>query len=58
MTSKIASTAAKGAKNSGAVLGRSEATGRFVLRPASKTGTISLREAKTAVSNVQNSKKK
>ncbi len=31
------------------ILGRSAATGKFVLKPASKSGRLSMREAKTAV---------
>jgi hypothetical protein len=41
----------------GRILGRSPATGRFVLKPASKRGTISLRAAMTAVKNVGNGHK-
>lgn len=55
MTAKSASTAKSNADD--AVLGRSAATGRFVLKPASKTGAISLKQARIAVANVQNQKK-
>jgi hypothetical protein len=58
MSAKPASTSTKTHRNDGAVLGRSAATGQFVLKPASKMGAISLRQAKTAVASVQNSKKK
>jgi hypothetical protein len=40
------------------VLGRSAATGRFVLKPATKGGSISIREANTAVKTVSGSNKK
>jgi hypothetical protein len=39
----------KSASSAGKVLGRSAVTGRFVLKPASKPGKLSMREAKTAV---------
>jgi len=39
----------KSASGAGKVLGRSAITGRFVLKPASKPGKLSMREAKTAV---------
>lgn len=47
-----------GGRQPGSVLGRSAATGRYVLKPASKTGAISLRDAKTAVAHLSNGKKK
>jgi hypothetical protein len=47
----------KTGKKDSKVLGRSAATGRFVLRPASKPGSISVREAQTAASNVAGKKK-
>ena len=34
------------------VLGRSAATGRYVLKPASKAGKLSMRDAKLAVRRV------
>jgi len=37
---------------SGAVLGRSAATGRFVLRPAAKRGSITLKRATEAAGTV------
>ena len=40
------------------VVGRSAATGRFVLKPASKRGSISIKEANTAVRSVSSEKKK
>ncbi|WP_426009311.1 hypothetical protein [Caulobacter sp. DWR2-3-1b2] len=57
MAAKIASSSATFSKQSDTVLGRSAATGRFVLKPASKSGTISLKQAKAAVANVRNNKK-
>jgi hypothetical protein len=39
----------KSASSAGKVLGRSAIAGRFVLKPASKPGRVSMREAKTAV---------
>ena len=39
----------KGAKGRADVLGRSPATGRLVLKPASKDGAISLKDARMAV---------
>lgn len=42
-------TKRKGGSGAGKVLGRSAVTGGFVLRPASKAGKLSMREAKTAV---------
>ena len=58
MTAKMASMSAKTPRNGDAVLGRSAATGRLVLKPASKVGAISLRQAKAAVTSLQDSKKK
>ena len=52
MTMRPHSTGAKSGKPNGSVLGRSAATGRFVLSPASKTGSISVKAASTAVRNV------
>jgi len=46
----------KSAHGAGKVLGRSASTGRFVLRPASKEGKVSMREAKTAVKRVLDKK--
>ncbi|MGA9581010.1 MAG: hypothetical protein WBR13_03445 [Allosphingosinicella sp.] len=51
------SSARDGDKKDGRVLGRSAATGRFVLKPASKRGSITVREAKTAASSVATRKK-
>ena len=39
-------------------LGRSAATRRYVLRPASKAGSISVRDAKSAATQVADHKKK
>jgi hypothetical protein len=52
------SPARKSDKQDAKVLGRSAATGRFVLKPASKRGSISIREANTAVKTVSGSNKK
>jgi hypothetical protein len=38
------------------VLGRSAATGRYVLAPASKSGAITLKKAKSAVTSVRQDK--
>jgi len=46
------------AKQAAAVLGRSPATGRLVLKPASKGGTITIRAAQLAARNVRNGHKK
>ena len=45
-------------KHGSAVLGRSAATGRFVMTPASKRGSISIKEAKAAAKSVTGNKKK
>ena len=58
MTTSTQSVSTKSDKRSGEVLGRSAATGRFVLRPASKGSTITVREAKTAARGLSSSKKK
>ena len=47
-----ASTQKKGNKTKSKVLGRSAATGKFVLRPASKGGKLSMRAANTAVKHI------
>lgn len=52
MSMRAHSTASKSGKSEGAVLGRSAATGRKVLKPASKTGSISTRAAAAAVRTV------
>jgi hypothetical protein len=46
------------ANHAGEVLGRSPATGRLVLKPASKGGAISIRAAQLAARNVRNGHKK
>ena len=45
-------------KHGSAVLGRSAATGRFVMTPASKRGSISVKEAKAAAKSITSTKKK
>jgi hypothetical protein len=48
----------KDSKHDTHVLGRSAATGRYVLRPASSKGaSITIREANTAVKSVSHKKK-
>jgi hypothetical protein len=42
----------KKVKGSSVVLGRSAATGTFILKPASKGGAVSMRAANTAVKGV------
>ena len=44
-------TVRKSDERSKTVLGRSEATGQYVMRPVSKGGKISLREIRKAVRN-------
>ena len=51
-------TARKSDRQESKVLGRSAATGRNVLKPATKGGSISIREANTAVKTVSGSNKK
>jgi hypothetical protein len=51
------SVSKKSVKHGGQVLGRSAATGRFILMPASKTGSITIRDANTAVKLVLSKKK-
>lgn len=45
-------------KQSSNVLGRSAATGRVVLKPASKAGSISVSEAAAAIRRLHEAKKK
>jgi hypothetical protein len=40
------------------ILGRSAATGQFVLRPASKVGSVTLHDASVAVDKVRAGRKK
>jgi hypothetical protein len=47
----------KAGKSRSQVLGRSAATGMFVLKPASKGGSISLSEARKAVRTIRSGKK-
>jgi hypothetical protein len=52
------SSKSKSLKKQTGVLGRSAATGRFVLNPAtSKGATITMREANSAVKSLNNKKK-
>jgi len=48
----------KAGKHESTVLGRSAATGRFVMTPASKRGSISIQEAKAAAKSVTGKPKK
>ena len=57
MASRTDSATTKSSKHGATVLGRSAATGRFVLAPASKTGSVTLKKAKTAVTSLRNGKK-
>jgi hypothetical protein len=50
--------ARKGKERETKVLGRSAATGRFVLKPATKAGSVTQREAKTAVKSLRDGRKK
>ena len=45
-------------KQESAVLGRSAATGRFVMTPASKRGSITVNEAQAAAKSVTSGKKR
>ncbi|WP_165916617.1 hypothetical protein [Caulobacter sp. BK020] len=47
----------KSGKHSGMVAGRSAATGRFILSPASKGSSITVREASQVAQNIQGKKK-
>ena len=57
MTTRSQATNSKPTKRGVTVLGRSAATGRLVLMPASKVGAISLKDAKAAVASVRNGQK-
>lgn len=48
----------KPGKHGSAVLGRSAATGRLVMTPASRRGLISVKEAKAAAKSVSGSRSK
>ncbi len=58
MATRPKSAGGKPAKQDREILGRSAATGRFVLKPASKPGTISLAQATAAVRRIQEAKNK
>jgi hypothetical protein len=59
MAIKSSKSAHAGTSNHAArVLGRSAATGHYVLRPASKPGAISIAAARAAVKSIYNDKKK
>jgi len=57
-TNASESTSRKDTKHDARVVGRSAATGRFILQPASSKGaTITVKEANTAVKSVSSKKK-
>ena len=56
MATRTESTTTKSSKHGATVLGRSAATGRLVLAPASKPGSVTLKKAKTAISSLRNGK--
>lgn len=47
----------KGEKRDTQVVGRSAATGKFILKPASKPGAVSIKRANTAVKSVRSGTK-
>ena len=57
MATRTESATTKSSKHGATVLGRSAATGRFVLAPASKSGSVTLKKAKTAVASLRDGKK-
>ena len=57
MATRTDSATTKSPKHGATVLGRSAATCRFVLAPASKSGSVTLKKAKTAVASLRNGKK-
>jgi hypothetical protein len=58
MASRSDLASSKQGKHGTSVLGRSAATGRFVMAPASKRGSISVDKAKAAAKSVAGDKKK
>ena len=56
MATTTATATTKTSKQGSTVLGRSAATGRFVLAPASKSGSVTLKKAKAAVTSLRNGK--
>lgn len=48
-TKSSVSSKRKGGNGAGKVLGRSAVTGGLILKPASKAGMLSMRDARTAV---------
>jgi hypothetical protein len=58
MATRSDTIGSKAGKHGSVVLGRSAATGRFVMTPASKRGSISVKEAKAAAKSVTSTKKK
>ena len=57
MATRTESATTKFSKHRATVLGRSAATGRFVLAPASKSGSVTLEKAKAAVASLRNGAK-
>lgn len=58
MATRTESASSRNDKSGRVVLGRSAATGRFVLKPASKSGSVTQKAAKSAVAKVSERKKK
>ena len=58
MTTRTKSAVTKSSKLGVAVLGRSAATGCYVLAPAAKSGSVTLQKAKAAVASVRRGKGK
>ncbi len=58
MASRSEPVSPKQAKLAPVALGRSAATGRLVLRPASKVGAISVNDVRNAVRNLGDTPKK
>ncbi len=57
MTTRVETVTGKSSKQGSPALGRSAATGRFVLAPASKSGQVTLKQAKIAVASLRAGKK-
>jgi hypothetical protein len=57
MATSTNSASPKSGKHGSLVAGRSAATGRFVLSPASKGSSITVREVRRAAEDVQSKKK-
>ncbi|MEN2789479.1 hypothetical protein ABC974_07580 [Sphingomonas oligophenolica] len=57
MATQSESIASRSAKSAPVIMGRSAATGAFVLKPASKSGAISNKDARNAIRIVTGKKK-